>query len=181
MKHLLIFLLLTTLLFHACNSDDDPRMPVCEACNFTCLDLSESEIFSNSCGANWVCSFKLNEQSQVDITDTRGFVDGIRNVFSMVNSTQGSLQATDDEITNTLVFDLGNIQSEFSSENEELAALNVHFKRVCFCAETNFKAVTSGCLQGEKQSNGNWFVQGDLTIPYSFGDIDVHIDAEFSN
>ena len=63
---------------------------------------------------------------------------------------------------------------------EKLQNMKVSFRRVCFCAEVDFKAVTSGCLQGEKQSDGTWLIQGDLVVPYSFGDIDVEFEAQFA-
>lgn len=44
-----------------------------------------------------------------------------------------------------------------------------------------FKAITSGCMQGEKQSSGTWFVQGRLNVPYSWGNAVVKFDALFVN
>ena len=178
MQHALFLSLLTLVLLQSCNKDD-AQTPTCENCHFTCLDANEPDVISNSCLDNWDCNFKFIPQSSVDITDYEGLASGDKTVFQMVNSTEGSAQIADDEFTNILVFELDESQLSFSVEGDELSTMNVHFRRVCFCVDRGFQAVTVGCMQGEKQPDGTWFIQGNLTIPFSFGDIEVKFDAQF--
>jgi len=61
--------------------------------------------------------------------------------------------------------------------------MNVHYKRVCYCTDVRFKAVTEGCIQGEMQADGTWFIQGHLKKIDSpeNADIDIKFDAQFVN
>ena len=55
--------------------------------------------------------------------------------------------------------------------------MNAHFRRLCFCADTDFKPITGGCIQGLKDENGNWFIQGNVTIEYEWGTIPSKFDV----
>lgn len=177
-----IFLLLAFLLLQACNDDaGDPNNPVptCENCNFTCVNSIDSTVFTNNCIDNWNCSFQVVSASEIDITNTNGYTNGNKNVFVMNNYTQGDSLIADDEYTYTLVFELAANQNSFSVADSDLANMNVHFKRSCFCPSVAFIALTSGCLQGEKQANGTWLIQGNLVVSYDFENVDVKFEASF--
>lgn len=177
-----IFLLFAFLLFQACNNDSGDTnnpVPTCENCNFTCVNSIDSTVFTNNCIDNWDCSFQIISASEIDITNMNGYTNGNKNVFVMNNYTQGDSLIADDEFTYTLVFELAANQNSFSVENSGLADMNVHFKQVCFCPSVEFIPLTSGCLQGEKQANGTWLIQGNLVAPYDFGNVDVKFDASF--
>lgn len=172
--YLLLFALLT---IQACTDS----IPTCEDCNFTCINEESVDVITNVCLDNWECKFRVTAQSNIDLEDNEGLASGDKNVFQMINSTQGSPLIIDDELTNVLVFELDESQSSFTVEDENLKNINTHFRRICYCVENSFKEVTMGCLQGEQQSNGSWKVQGNLTIPYSYGNVEVKIDAVFEN
>lgn len=178
MKYTTLGLLLAGILFTSCKKDK-VDIPICENCNFTCVDTSDPDVTTNDCLENWTCNFNLRSQSKVDVGEYEGLADGGKNGFQMVLSTEGSLEIADDEFTNILVFELDEFQTSFSVEDSELEAMNVYYRRICFCTETDFIAVNAGCLQAEKQSDGSWFVQGNLTVPYSYGGEEVSFDARF--
>lgn len=178
MKYMTLALLIAATLLTACKKEE-VSIPTCENCNFTCVDTSDPDVTTNDCLDNWTCDFNLKPQSKVDIGEYDGLAEGGKNVFQMILRTEGSLQVADDELTVILVFELEPSQTSFSVEDSELEALNVYYRRVCFCLETAFVSINSGCMQGEQQSDGSWFVQGNLSVPYSFGDVDVMFDARF--
>ncbi len=178
MKTGICLTLLVLMTIQSCNKDE-MQTPTCENCAFTCLDANEPDVISNGCLDNWDCQFKFTPQSSVDITKNEGLASGDKTVFQMINSTEGAVEIADDEFTNILVFELDESQSSFSVEGDELSTMNVHFRRVCFCVDRGFQAVTVGCMQGEKQPDGTWFVQGNLTVPFSFGDVAIKFDAQF--
>lgn len=180
MKNLLSGLFLAFLLLQACNNDD-VVIPTCENCNFTCLDMIDNEVFTSNCRDNYDCMYRVFTQSEVDIEEEKGFKSGDKNVFLMETETEGEPNIADDEFKNTLVFELDESQNSFSVDGNALSDMNVYFKRTCFCTEVEFKPVATGCLQGEKQTDGTWFVQGNLTISYSWGDFEVKVDAQFVN
>lgn len=178
MKNSVFVLFITLVLIQACNKEDE-RIPACENCNFTCLDMNETDVITNDCMNDWECVFKVIPQSKVDISENQGQINGDKIVFQMINDTQGDSGIADDEITDIVVFELDESQNSFSVQDSELEAMNVHFRRVCYCNETEFKAVTSGCIQGEKQLDGTWFVQSKLNVPFSGRIIEVKFDAQF--
>lgn len=184
MKNITFLLLFAFLLFQACSDDpgdSNNPVPTCENCNFTCIDSIDSTVFTNNCIDNWECSFQVVSASEVDKETSVGYTNGNKNVFVMSNHTQGDSLIADDEYTYSLVFELDANQNSFSVENNDLANMNVHFKRSCFCSSVEFIPLTSGCLQGEKQTDGTWLIQGNLVATYDWGDVDVKFDAQFIN
>ena len=178
MKNLFLKFFVVLVLVQSCNKDENPS---CENCNFTCLDMNETDVISNTCIDNWDCNFKVTPQSKVDVNNPLGVSGGDENVFQMINETDGVLEIADDEFTNILVFELDESQDSFSVEDGELEDMQVHYKSICFCPDVVFKEVISGCLQGEKQSDGTWFIQGNLNLPSSFGNVEIKFDAQFMN
>jgi hypothetical protein len=178
MKTTILAISLAAFLMFNCD-DETVDIPTCDDCNFTCLDANAVDVITNACLDNWQCTFSVNPQSKVNTNEQEGLSGGNRNVFQMINNTQGAVDIADDEFTNILVFELDETQNSFSAEDNELEAMKVHYRRICFCSETEFKAVNSGCLQGEKQADGSWFIQGNLNVAYGFGIIEVKIDAQF--
>jgi len=179
MKQSLLAFILVLFIFQSC--DKEVHIPSCENCSFTCLEMDESNVIGNECIENWDCNFTVSPQSKIDLYESEGKVDGKKNVFQMINSTEGSLSIADDEFTNILVFELDESQMSFSVEDSELKDLKVHFRRICHCYEVDFKAIKSGCMQGEIQTDGSWFVQGNLVVSYSYGDFEIKFEAQFEN
>jgi hypothetical protein len=181
MKNTIFLLFFVLLLFQACNDDANSNNPVptCENCNFTCVETIDSTVFTNNCIDNWECSFQVVSASEIDINNANGYTNGNKNVFVMSNYTQGDSLIADDEYTYSLVFELDANQNSFSVENNDLANMNIHFKQICFCASVEFIPLTSGCLQGEKQADGTWLIQGNLVAPYNWGNVEVKFDASF--
>lgn len=104
--------LLGLLLLQSCTKADD-RTPICENCNFTCLDSIGLDVFSSECKENWTCIFKVSAQSSVDLSNVYGLGSGNKNVFQMISSTAGSPSIADDEFLNVLVFELDESQNSF--------------------------------------------------------------------
>ena len=181
MKNLIFGCLLAFILFQSCHKNEE-QVATCENCSFTCLDSNETDVITNGCINNWECNFVVTPQSKVDITEYEGLGSGAKNVFQMINSTQGDVSIADDEFTTILVFELADSQDSFAVEDSELENMKVHFRRVCHCVEgVEFSAITTGCIEGEKQADGTWFIQGNLHILYSFGEVAIKFEAQFVN
>jgi len=178
MKNAIVLIFICLVIMLSCGKDD---LPTCENCNFTCLDDIETDVLSEECIDEWDCSFKVFGQSEVDITEREGIGAGDKIVFQMNNSTEGAMEIADDEYTNILVFELDASRTSFSAEDEQLKNLNMHYREICFCLDTEFKEISSGCIQGERQSDGTWFVQGSLIVPNASGDFTVNLEALFLN
>ncbi|WOK04812.1 hypothetical protein [Imperialibacter roseus] len=179
MKNTIFTFFLTLVFIQACEKDD-VQIPTCKDCSFTCLEAGEADVITNDCIDDWNCAFTVNSDSKVAIDEWEGLANGSKNVFRMLNRNPGSA-LIDDELTDVLVFELDEFQTSFSVEGREMKGMNVHFRRLSqsCCDASAFKAVISGCMQGEKQSDGTWLVQGNLTIPYSTEDRNVKFHAQF--
>jgi hypothetical protein len=180
MQNLIFVFILIFLGCQACNKEE-MAIPTCENCDFTCLDANETDVITNECIENWECSFRSFPSSIVDLEQLEGVASGNKRVFQIIKSTEGEELIADDEFTHVLVFELEEDQQSFSVEGTELQDLNVHFRRICFCTDIDFKAATSGCMQGEQQADGSWFIQGNLTIPYGSFDREMKFEAHFTN
>lgn len=181
MKNSIYVFFLALILFQACNENEEPIVEQNEQQTFTCIDANATDVITNDCIDDWECKFKLTSESSVDVSEIEGLSSGDKIVFQMINHTEGSLLIADDEFTNILVFELDESQEFFVVHDSEMEAMNVHFRTLCFCSNIDFVAVTSGCLQGAKQTDGTWLIQGHLTVPYFFGNIDLKFDAQFVN
>lgn len=179
MKLYAMLIFVIVLFCQSCDTEDD-LIPTCENCTFTCIRVGDTAVFSNICMANWDCQFNVLPNARIKIEETEGVAEGANTVFQMMNSTLGSAIIADDEVTTVLVFELDNSKTSFTAEGEELQLLNMHFNRICYCVERGFVPVKVGCVQGEKQPDGQWFVQGSVIASYSYGDLTVKFDARFT-
>jgi hypothetical protein len=180
MKYLILLFSLAIFAFHACSKDEEPPS-TCEHCEFTCLDTIDSDVITNDCLPNWECSFAVHSQSRVDINEFHGLASGDKNVFLLYNYTEGDPGIADDETAISLVFELDKSQNSFTAKDNDLKLMQVHFQRFCYCSEVDFKQVSLGCIQGERQSDGTWFIQGNLFIFYSFGEIHLKFYTQFKS
>jgi len=171
MKKLIYCLLFTSMLFTSCSED----ISTCENCDFTCLEEDEPNVLNRDCKDNWTCEFKILPDSKVDTREPRGVADGNKNVFQLISRTEGSPGIADDETSVTIVFELNKNQSSFSVEGNDLKNMKVHYKKSCYCPEVIFLEATSGCIQGEEQADGSWFIQGRIRITNS----DIIIEEKF--
>ena len=167
MKNSTIVLFL--LLILSCTQEEESILiPICENCSFTCLDSNELEVLTNDCNENWDCNFNVLGQSTISLEEFSGIAFGDKNVFEMVSRTEGDSLIADDEFTNTLILELDANQSSFSVEDLEMEGMQVHYRVSCFCTNLRFIPVTSGCIQGEKQTDGTWRIQGHCIVPNDF-------------
>ena len=180
MKNLYLGALLAISICIGC-SKNGIEIPTCENCDFTCIDENETDVLTNECIENWDCVYAIVDNSKVDLNQKEGFSTGEKTVFRMVNSTQGSITIADDEFTNTLVFELKDTQTSFSAIDNELKDMNVFYKVECYCLGVEFIPVSVGCMEGQKQPNGNWFIQGDLKVTHLVQNLEVKFNAEFSS
>ncbi|RMF02655.1 MAG: hypothetical protein D6772_03240 [Bacteroidetes bacterium] len=179
MKQFFLLLLFPTIVFVACG-DEKKQFPTCENCEFTCLTVDDTNVYTNACQDNWTCEYKLATNSRVDVDEYGGISEGDKTTFQLIVSTEGDEAIADDEFTYFLVFEVDNSLSSFSAENAQLSALNLHYKRICFCPDAGvFQAITAGCLQGKQQEDGSWFVQGKIAIPSVSEETDLQFEAQF--
>lgn len=171
-------MLVCLLILIACGSDP---IATCEGCAFTCISAEEADVVDNTCGENWDCSFTVFSNSKVAIDDDLGKGRGSKKFFLFTNSTEGDPGILDDEFEYYLIFDLDESQTSFSVQDAELERLNVHYRILCFCMELEFNPVIEGCMQGEKQIDGSWLIQGSIMTPLKIGASELKFDARFEN
>jgi len=173
MKKLALFLLILGTL-NSCGDD----IPECIDCNFTCLDKNEENVMSNTCSGG-ECLFKIYPNTEVNLSEEEGLKAGNKNSFSFIFTKEDVPEIADDEITTILVFELAQEKESFSVENDQLKQLNLNFRTLCYCVHTDFVEISSGCMQGERQSDGKWFIQANLVFDYPDSNAEVKFEAFF--
>ncbi|MCB0518819.1 MAG: hypothetical protein H6577_19040 [Lewinellaceae bacterium] len=167
------------------NCDKNDKLPECPQCDFTCLDGSEPNVFSNDCKDNWDCLYRLHENSQLNYVleeyfDQVNINAGNKLVFETNLSTLGEANIADDEVTDFLYFEIDPSQESFAAEGDELDLLNVRFQQQCFCANVHFRKPASGCMQGQKIDDSHWKIQANLVIEYDSWTQEVRVDAVYA-
>jgi len=157
MKNINIVLILILLLAQTCKEEE---------AILSCIPPDSTGVVTNDCLDNWDCQFNFMPDSKIDLDLYYGVDIGDKNIFQMINHTEGDSVIRDDEETHILVFELeDDSQNGFSLEDEDLELMQVSF-RLC-CWPTKFVEVRLGCLSGEKDSStGDWKIQGNLTAVF---------------
>ncbi|MDF1697547.1 MAG: hypothetical protein P1U56_17010 [Saprospiraceae bacterium] len=163
MKNFTYIFLFLVFLFYACSD-----IPECIDCEFTCIENDETDVVTNQCLDNYECTYSIFPKSGVDLSLLEGVGEGEKTVFLLKNDTKGDLGIADDEYTRILVFELNPEQTSFSVEDEQIKDINMYYRDLCYCSEVDFDLIVEGCVQGEKQENGIWIIQGHIVIPDSF-------------
>ena len=153
---------------------------MCNNCAFDCLNANENSVSTNNCFDNWTCEFLIRNESKIEINNNQFISSGDKTVFELHNFTQGDLNVADDELGERLIFEIDSEKTSFMALDSELEDLVMNFRRECFCEERDFKKVSSGCIQGEMQQNGEWRVQAKILVDYNFGTKEINLDAMFS-
>ncbi len=179
---LLVFLALSAF---QCKKDKLADLPECPNCNFTCLEPSDPDAWTNNCKSNWDCQFDLHPDSKLHY-DFNQYLDeatiepGSKQVFKFRAETEGSAIIADDEFTDFLFFEIPGDQESFSASDDELEGMNLRYQVLCYCSDVHLKKPASGCMQGQKIDETHWRVQANLVIEYEFGTQEVKLDAVFS-
>lgn len=177
MNYRILILLCSLFLLQSCK--DEMMLPSCDDCDFTCIDdLTNSDILTIACKDNWTCEYTVSPESEVNLDEYEGIGSGNKIVFQVKTSTVGEVNIIDDEITDIVVFELNASQTSFSVEGDQLADMEVHAVKYCFCPSQFIRPI-SGCIQGEMQADGTWYVQGNLTFEGFDGTTAVLFDSTF--
>ena len=129
---------------------------------FNCVDASD-DYFDNSCKNDWECSFELLENSTINNDDENPKIEsGDQLVFKVRLDHPGVDIIADDEFLYELYFELDPTLTSFSAEDEELEGLKTWFNLSCFCYPSGWLEIKKGCIQGEKNENGEWEVHANI-------------------
>ncbi len=146
-----------------CSKDNDNDLPDCPDCNLTCVGEGVQDVFTNTCRANYTCSFEWYENAQLELSASNmvNIIPGNKLVFKTQVHTDGKEYIADDEFTYLLWFEIDPSLDHFSTEDAE----NARYQKVCFCGD-RLPKIPAGCLQGQRIDGKHWKVQANLLISY---------------
>ena len=172
------FLLFSLLLLTTCNKEESTTDPRCPDCNFTCLSDSDTDIITNDCDSATSCAFTIHSDSKLKIEDRLAmtYEAGDKKVFLLQVYSDPRDDLAGDETTIKLGFELPTDQTSFALDDDQLQNINLHSQRICFCSDIPTFKVEQGCVQGKQQTDGSWWVQGDLVIKLW---MDEEVDYKF--
>lgn len=150
----------------------------CDDCGFQCLTNGEKNVVTNNCFLFDDCGFNYYLNSRIDITESNGFSDGNKKVFKLTTSND-AVEGIRLNLKNTLVFELDDEIRRFEYNGQDFNSLKVQFKRESGSNINGFDEVKIGCIAGEQQANGVWFVYGKVNVPNVDTDESVKFEARF--
>lgn len=161
----------------ACNDFSFP--PKCDDCGFVCLQDGERNVFTNICPLGFTCEYNVYTNSRIDISEPSGIGEGRNNVFEMITYTEAVANNPADDIRKTMIFEIPADQRTFYVSTEDLTKTKAQLKTECICPNTTFIASEVGCIAGEMQFDGVWFVYGKVDFEYPYGTEEVKFEARF--
>lgn len=173
-NNILVSVLLSIALF-SCN----PTLPIdCEDCGFQCLTNGESNVVTNNCFLYDDCGFKYYFNSRIDISEDKGFSEGQNKVFEFTTSNDevAGIRAS---LKNTIIFEVDDNLRVFEYNGEDFNRLNVQFRRESSSGNIGYDEVKIGCIAGEQQANGVWFVYGKINVPNVQVEESLKFEARF--
>ncbi len=138
--------------------------------DFTC-NLEEVElVLSENCQEKMDCTFtvKKNHKIQSEYYDetlsSASVVPGDQMVFVMERTYQDNPAIADDEFTEKLFFSIPKNKTSFHLEGEDLKSHEMIFATLAYSRDGGYYKVEEGCIEGKLKEDGQWLVQGNLTI-----------------
>lgn len=163
----------------ACNDFSFP--PQCDDCGFQCLQEGERNIFTNNCPLGFTCEYNVYTNAKIDTSEPNGIGEGRNTVFEIITFTEAVAGTTNDDVRKTTIFEIPANQRTFYVSPEDLSKTRANLKNECFfCLNPNFVPADVGCIAGEQQASGIWFVYGKINFPYSDGNEEVKFEARFN-
>ncbi|MFB0946661.1 MAG: hypothetical protein QMB24_11030 [Spirosomataceae bacterium] len=173
----IITLISIVLFIVACNDWSFP--PKCDDCGFICLQEDELNVFTNRCPLGFTCEYNVYTDSKVDISEPSGISKGRNTVFEMITYTEAVASNINDDIRRTMIFEIPTDQRTFYVSPEDLTKTRAHLKTECICPTTQFVSGELGCIAGEMQFDGVWFVYGKVSFTYPYGTEEMKFEARF--
>lgn len=172
-KKFLFFILLVSCL--SCSNEPPVE---CEDCGFNCLKGDEKKVENNSCEWFDDCAFNYYPNARIDTKQSNGITAGDKNVFEFTSLTS-AIEGIRPEVKNTLIFESEASIRTFWTKGEDFKDLNVQFKRTCVCGNISFSPARVGCIAGEQQALGVWFMYGKVSVQTPNGDEEIKFQARF--
>lgn len=152
-----------TLILMACKT----KPPVAD---FTCALEGAELVLSENCQPKMDCSFIVKKNSSIkaeyyDETLSSASVEsGDQLVFVMDRKYQDNPMIADDEFSEKLFFSIPTGRTKFHLEGEDLKKSEMVFATLAYSRDGGYYPVLEGCMEGKLKDNGQWQVQGIVTI-----------------
>ncbi len=150
----------------------------CEECGFKCLEGDRKNIGTNNCSWFDDCGFLFYPDSRIDVTKSNGIGPGSNNIFEF-KTTLFAIEGIRPEIVKTLIFESDPAIRTFELNGAGFKSLNVHFKQECVCGDVKLTPVEEGCIAGEQQATGIWFIYGKVMVNTPSGEEEMKFEARF--
>lgn len=180
MRYSLLFVISTALIFQACDKGDEIT-----SLKFNCLEGengTDQTIWTNDCIDNWTCDYTIFVNSAVDTMEYNAIGSGSDLVFQLRYDLTSNPLVPDDDFTGFVTFEIKSDEESFSFDSESLSDNQVYYHYICFCFPyVGYIQPTLGCLQGEKQEDNSWLVQGNLFFGEDIDGDEIYVlfDAVF--
>ncbi len=129
-------------------------------------------------------SFSENSKITLDDNEPNPFTkieSGENLVFKYYFQKEDNENISDDEYSESIIFEIDADLDHFSYTDEELSSINAYFNKSCFCPIDGSISIVKGTIQGTKIDNLTWEIKINITFTDSNKKITKVINASFLN
>lgn len=140
--------------------------PIHFSCHLEGADL----VLSENCQKKMDCSFKVKKNHKIQseyyngTLNSASVVPGDQLIFVMDRTYQDNPAIADDEFSEKLFFSIPKGQTSFNMEGEALEKAEMVFATLAYSRDGGYYKVREGCMEGKLKADGQWLVQGKVTI-----------------
>jgi len=160
-------LALSICIFSLIGSSCKTKAPSVEfSCNLEGAEL----VLSENCQEKMDCTFTIKNDHKIQseyydgTLSSSSVVTGDQMVFVMDRTYQDNPAIADDEFSEKLFFSIPKNKTSFHMEGEDLKNNKMVFATLAYSRDGGYYHVEEGCMEGKLIENGQWFVQGNITI-----------------
>ncbi|NJB37779.1 hypothetical protein [Croceivirga sp. JEA036] len=131
-------------------------------------------------------SYTENARLQIPDAETDFFVvtvgQGSNLMFTYELVKKADPNLADSGYSESILFELDAALNEFSYSDEDLQQLNMYYRQICFCVNTESIAITSGTIQGQRVNQDTWEIQLNVEIDFGYdsGSVYKEVEGRFS-
>jgi len=131
-----------------------------------------------------VITYEVFNNATLEITELEydtivNIVPGNNRVFSYWFRDEGGLRVIDDELYETIVFEIDPELTEFSFSDQDFHQINAYFGRTCYCGNYGYYVIDNGTIKGGQLNERQWLVAIEVGVLLWGGEYRIEVGGLF--
>lgn len=167
-------LLLTCIAFLTACKTEEPKNCICNETEFIADPIPNTSEYSLTFQENSAIEIKNNQNfNEVSI------IEGNKLVFEFKYVKDDEPFIADDELTETILFEIDDNSDSFELIDNDLEDASVVFGRFCFCVDAGYHLISNGCINGQKLADDKWQINMSIVYKAEYDTITKNISEVF--